>query len=348
MTTTDLSTVAADEAAIQADLPKIPSPMIPAGQAWLDQVGSEPATLSLASAVISQTAANAFPILPIAPPQPIIVSPFGGLSLLGSLSSVGVVTSPVFLPPRIVVPEPISVPPSITVPPMQITTAAVSVLANTPATSSGAWAQLQADVQKLHTELQSLAEKSGLTIADEQSLANDGQAIAQAGLYFKASTLDPVISELAMAVAGGTSTSQAQTDFTALFSGSGVSSTTITNTFNDLTKAIQHSAVTTTDLSTVAADQAAIQTDLKNLFPGRDGGTGSGTGGGTTGTGTGTGGSTGSGSTGSSSGHTKHQRHHPKVHHASHVALKATKVKVVTHATKAAHVGKELSRLKKR
>ena len=211
VTTTDLSTVAADEAAIQADLPKIPSPMIPVGQAWLDQVGSTPATLSLASAVTSSTAAIASPISPIAPPQPIIVSPFGGLNLLGSLSSVGVVTSPVFVQPKIGVPVPISVPP------MQPALAAVTVLPNIPATSSAAWQQLQADVQKLQTELQSLAEKSGLTIADEQSLTNDGQAIAQAGLYFKAGALNPVISELAMAVAGGTDPrAEAQTAFTAL------------------------------------------------------------------------------------------------------------------------------------
>ncbi len=346
VTTTDLSTVAADEAAIQSDLPKIPGPMIPAGQAWLDQVGTAPATLSLSSAVTSSTVAIASPILPVAPPQPIIVSPFGGLSLLGSLSSVGVVTSPVFLPPKIGVPMPVSVPPSISVPPMQPALAAVTVLPNIPATSSGAWQQLQADVQKLQTELQSLAEKSGLTIADEQSLTNDGQAIAQDGFYFKASTLNPVISELATAVAGGTSTSQALTDFTALFSTS-VSSTTITNTFNDLVKAIQDSAVTTTDLSTVAADQAAIQADLKNLFPGKTGGSSTG-GSGTTGTGTGrtTGsGSTGSGSTGSSGGQTKKEGHGHKSHHPAHLTVTAPKV---THTTKVVHAAKELSRLKKR
>ncbi len=356
VTTTDLSTVAADETAIQSDLPKIPAPMIPAGQAWLDQVGTTPATLSLAPAVTSPTAAIASPILPIAPPQPIIISPFGGLSLLGSLSSVGVVTSPVFLPPQTVVPMPVSVPPSISVslPGMQGTINAVTVLPNIPATStsSAAWQQLQTDVQKLQTELQSLAEKSGLTIADEQSLTNDAQAIAQAGFHFTASTLNPVISELATAVAGGTSTSQAQTDFTALFgTSSNVSSTTITNTFNDLVKAIQDSAVTTTDLSTVAADQAAIQTDLKNLFPGKNGGgSGSSSGGGSGTTGTGTVGSTGSGSTGtgstsSSGGQTKGEGHGNKHHHPARLTVTAPKV---THTTKLAHAAKELRRSKKR
>ncbi len=360
VTTTDLSTVAADEAAIQSDLPKIPAPMIPAGQAWLDQVGTTSATLSLAPAVTNPTAAIASPILPIAPPQPIIISPFGGLSLLGSLASVGVVTSPVLLPPQPVVPVPVSVPPSVSVPPMQSALAAVTVLPNIPATStsSGAWQQLQTDVQKLQTELQSLAEKSGLTIADEQSLTNDAQAIAQAGFHFTASTLNPVISELATAVAGGTSTSQAQTDFTALFgTSSNVSSTTITNTFNDLVKAIHDSAVTTADLSTVAADQAAIQTDLKNLFPGKNGGgsgSSSGTGSGTTGTGTvgSTGsGSTGTGSTGTSGGQTKSEGHKHKPHHPAHLTVKVAKVTHTTkiaHATKVAHAATELSRTKKR
>ncbi len=347
VTTTDLSTVAADEAAIQSDLPEIPGPMIPAGQAWLDQVGTAPATLSLASTLTSPTVAIAYPILPIAPPQPIIISPFGGLSLLGSLSSVGVVTSPVVLPPKIGVPVPVSVAPPISVPPMQPALAAVTVLPNIPVPSSAAWQQLQADVQKLQTELQSLAEKSGLTIADEQSLTNDGQAIAHAGFSFKSSTLDPVISELATAVAGGTSTSQALADFTALFgSTSNVSSTTIMNTFNDLTKAITDSAVITTDLSTVAADQAAIQADLKNLFPGKNGGSGSGTGGtGTTGTGTGgstgtgsTGsGSTGTGSTGTSGGHSK-KGHHQKPHHPAHRTVKVAKV---THTKKVVRAAKE-------
>ena len=54
--------------------------------------------------------------------------------------------------------------------------------------------------------------------------------------------------------------------------------------------------MTPTDLSTVAADQAAIQADLKNLFPGKTGGSGTGT------TGTGTGGTTGTGTGGYGTG----------------------------------------------
>ena len=207
--------------------------------------------------------------------------------------------------------------------------------------SSGAYSQLRADVQKLQTELQSLAAKSGLTIADLENLANDSQAINQAGFFFNVQSLDKAVSELATAVAGGTSTAQAQTDFTALFSGSSVSTTTISTAFSDLTKAVQHSKVLPGDLTAVAADQAAIQADWKNLFPGKSGGTGTGTGTtgtGTTGTGTGSGGTTGTGSTGNTGGHKTKKGHH-KLHHAEHVIVKT--VKPVRHA-------RELSRLKKR
>ena len=80
-----------------------------------------------------------------------------------------------------------------------------------------ALAQLRTDLQTLQTELQTLAGKSGVTIADLESLTSDSQAIAKAGFSFEAASLNPVISELAVAVAGGTSTSQAQTDFTGDF-----------------------------------------------------------------------------------------------------------------------------------
>jgi hypothetical protein len=187
-------------------------------------------------------------------------------SLAGSLDYVGVVTSPV-----VVVTSPIS----------------------TPGTTPQS--KLSADLQALQTELESLAAKSGVTIADLQSLALDGQSIATAGFRLNSKTLNPVISELATAIAGGASTMPAQTAFTALFSSSKVSSSVITATFNDLVTTIQDSKVTTADLTTVAADEAAIQTDLGNLHTG----SGSGSGGGTTGSGST--GSTGSGSTGSGS-----------------------------------------------
>ncbi len=63
----------------------------------------------------------------------------------------------------------------------------------------------------------------------------------------------------------GRSTAQAQTDFDAVFAKTTVTSATVTQAFNDLSKAITDSGVTTADLTTVAADRAAIQKDLTGL-----------------------------------------------------------------------------------
>jgi hypothetical protein len=173
----------------------------------------------------------------------------GGGSLPASLTYVGVVTSPVVT-----------------------STQTGGADDGTAASQSSTYQQLNTDRQALATELQTLAAKSLVTVADVQSVATDKQAIAQAGFHFNSKTLQPVISELATAVAGNSATTQAQTDFTALFSSSSVSSTVMTTTFNDLVKVIGDSAVTPTDLTTVATDQAAIQTDLNNLHGSRTGG----------------------------------------------------------------------------
>ncbi len=153
--------------------------------------------------------------------------------------------------------------------------------------------QLITDVQKLQTENQTLAAKSLVTVGDLTNLVTDSQTIAGAGLRLDPQSLQKVINELVPAVAAGTSTSQAQTDFNAVFTGSNVAQTSIDKTFNDLVQTIQDSKVTAADLTTLAAAQAAIQTDRTNLQ------TGSGTSV-TSSTGTAGSGSAGSGSSGSS------------------------------------------------
>jgi len=238
VTTTDLTTVANDEAAIKTDLSNLPWRFQPGSDGVLDLAAGPSVSVGLASAAVSLPAI-------IVGPTPIPVSLSGGSSLHGSLSYVGVVTSPVV----------------------------TSQSPSPTGTSASAFQQLKADIAKLQAELQSLATKSGLTIADLESLTIDGQSIAQAGFHFNPQTLNPVISQLAAAVAGGTLTTQAQTAFTNLFTGSSVSTTVINTTFGDLVKAIGDSKVTPTDLSTVASDEAAIQTDLQNLHkPGASGG----------------------------------------------------------------------------
>ncbi len=131
----------------------------------------------------------------------VVLSDWGGGSLLASLNYVGVVTSPV------------------------VTSTQTGDDAGSAASQSAAYQQLNKDLQTLATEFQTLAGNSLVTVADLQSLATDTQAIAQAGFHFNSTTLQPVISELATAVVTpGSSTTTALNDFTALFgSSSGVS-----------------------------------------------------------------------------------------------------------------------------
>jgi hypothetical protein len=230
ITTTDLVTVAADEAAIKTDLSNLPWRFQPLGDGLLSLEAGPSLSLSLSSSAIS------LPTITIAA-STIPVSLGLGSSLEGGLTDAGVVTSPVF----------------------------ATQVPSSAGTQVSAYAALKADLQKLQTELQTLASRSGLTVADLESLSVDSQSVAQTGFYLNPQTLNPVISELATAVAGAVDVPPAAQAFTNLFSGSNVSAAVINTTFNDLVKAIDDSRVAPADLSAVAADQAAVQTDLQNL-----------------------------------------------------------------------------------
>ncbi|MFO0956292.1 MAG: hypothetical protein U0800_02365 [Isosphaeraceae bacterium] len=155
-----------------------------------------------------------------------------GLSLLSTLNSVGVVTGPVQSAPG-----------------------------DMPTSTNSRIAQFQADFKKLTTDLQGLASKSSVSVADINAIANDSEAILQAGAYLDRDALKKVISDLAVAVASNSDTSQAKTAFTALFTGTSVSTTVIDQTFSDLVKLIQDSGVTADDLKMISGDTAAIQAD---------------------------------------------------------------------------------------
>jgi cell division protein FtsB len=283
VTTTDLNTVAADNAAIQTDLTKLTADVGP----------PDPGEVPLVT--IANPPAVGFGI---GGPGGNLGEFHGGLgafsvSLADSLNEVGVVTHPVIAdaPPMLGGPLPM---PAIAQP---IGPGFPITIGQNPA-----FQQLQKDQQTLQTELQSLAAKSGVTVADLTRLANDDQTIAAAGGDLNHQSPQTVTTELATAVAGGTDTSQAKTDFTALFKGSSVAQSAIDKSFTDMVQTITDSKVTTADLQTVAADQKAVQTDLQNLFGSATGAnngdgdsddTNTGTG---TVTGTGEGGHTGSGS----------------------------------------------------
>jgi hypothetical protein len=324
-TTTDLSTVASDEAAVQSDLTAIRSGWETQWQGWIASLGGQSVTPG-SSSIVSPSVSGINPIIidpfqppiapvppfgPVVPAPPFIINPIPGYSLLASLNYTGVVTRPVIASPS-------------------------------PTTSTNPkFQQLGKDIQALQTELQSLAAKSGVTVSELESLSQDGLAIAQAGFHFNPQSLNKVMSELANAVAGGTSTSQSLTDFTALFANSSISTTLITGSFNDLVKAIGSSNVTTSDLSTVASDEAAIQADLKSLRSASGSGkSGSGSGlisGGSTGS-TGSSGSTGSAGSTGSTGNTGSGKHH-------HLPLR--KAKGHTHLTTSRHPKPTIERKRK-
>jgi predicted outer membrane protein len=303
VTVNDLTTVAALEATIRTDLSDL------GGGDVLDLAGA--LNLVQDSSVVVNVSPNVgapaigVSLPPFVVPTPITMPPVkvfppGETEILASLSAAGVVTSPVaLLDPALL----------------------------QPVSATNVYAQLEADMQALQKELASLAAKSGVTVADLESLTVDGQAAAQAGFHFDPQTANPVIAELAAAVASGGSTAQAKADFIALFAGSSVATTVINTMFADTVKAIQDSKVTSTDLATVSAQEAAIQTDLNHLGFGSGNTGGSGNGSGSSGGSTSGSGSTGttsdSGSTGTTSGAVHHQKvKHPRKRHPLKVQIK--------------------------
>jgi hypothetical protein len=132
-----------------------------------------------------------------------------------------------------------------------------------PGSQNSASSQLQTDQAKLDTDLQAVAAKSGVTVADLNSLANDERALRIAGAQPDSSSLQSSLSALATAVASGADTSQAKSDLsTALAGSASVPQATLDTAVNDVVQAIQDSHVTTDDLTTIAGDHTAIQKDL--------------------------------------------------------------------------------------
>jgi hypothetical protein len=168
----------------------------------------------------------------------VVLSNFGGADLLGGISQVGVVTN----------------------------------VMEAGGPRGGQTSQTDAAWRTLQTEIQGLAAKSDVTVADLSALASDSQAIATAGGGLKADGLQTVLGTLAAAVAGGGDTTQAQADFNALFSGSTVDQATIDKTFTDLVQTIKDSNITADDASLIASDQAAVQADFAALPQGGMGG----------------------------------------------------------------------------
>src|SRR5262249_16301296 len=112
-------------------------------------------------------------------------------------------------------------------------------------------AQLDADYQAMQTEFQSLAAKSGLTIADINNLDADDRVMSTSYQYTYSGVnywmLPTAFEEVVAAVASGTSTTQAEADFKACFAepfphawgATSLPQPSIDKTFNDVVHAIR-------------------------------------------------------------------------------------------------------------
>jgi hypothetical protein len=165
----------------------------------------------------------------------VVLSNWGGADLVGGLAQIGVVTTSVL---------------------GDVGGHPGGMMAPGGGQASGADAD--SDLQALQTKVQELAAKSDVTVADLSALASDSKAIETAGGGIKADDLNAVLSSLATAVAGGGDTSQAQSDFNALFADSKVDQDAIDKTFADLVQTIQDSNITTTDLTDFATAVSAL------------------------------------------------------------------------------------------
>jgi uncharacterized protein YukE len=134
-------------------------------------------------------------------------------------------------------------------------------------------------LDKLSSDLQAIAAKSGVTLNDLRDLLADERAIAEAGFRPDATALQDAVGKLATAVASGADTGEAQAAFNALFADSSVGQETIDKAFADLVQTIQNSHVTADDLQTIADDRQAVQTALESLDRERAGTSPSGPGG---------------------------------------------------------------------
>ena len=266
VTTTDLNTVAPDQAAIQSGLSNLSAwGQFGFGGGGYGGGGGGPGggilgtIVSDISGLVTDLGGSGGDGLGSVISGPIVVGGAGGPSdaVTAELNNLGVITSPII--------------------------AGTSTL---PTSSNTLVAQLQMDQQTLQSELQTLSTGSGVTVAQLTQLSTDSQTLGMAWRGISPSMLDKALTDLATANAAdviNTSTPTAaqmaaKSEFLALFSMANQPAATAV--YNDLVAIIVGSGVKTTDLTTVATDQAAVQADLTALENGGKSGGGGDNGGG--------------------------------------------------------------------
>ncbi len=126
---------------------------------------------------------------------------------------------------------------------------------------------MQTDAQKLQTDLQNIHDKSLVTPADLAAVRKDFQQIQSEATTSpdptKLATLQNDIQAVGSQMPTSAQATQLQNDFTAVVQSEGVTDQAlITQTLTDMQTVVAHSGLTSDDLTTIATDMQAIQTDL--------------------------------------------------------------------------------------
>jgi hypothetical protein len=132
---------------------------------------------------------------------------------------------------------------------------------------------LQTDLKKLQTDLQAVQDKSQVTPALLAAVRNDFQKIQAATTskpdQAKLDTLTGDIKSLAGKLPTADQTTQLTSDFTAVLQSEGVTDRAlITQAITDIQAVVTASKITADDLSTLAADRAAVEADQTSNAPG--------------------------------------------------------------------------------
>ena len=141
--------------------------------------------------------------------------------------------------------------------------ASTTTSSSTPSSSAST---LKTDFEKLHTDLQAINDKSQVTPALLAAVRKDFQTIQSDATtkpdQTKLNTLSTDVSNLKGTLPTSAQVTQLENDFTAVLNSEGVTDQTlISKAISDIQAVVQATNVTQDDLTTLAADQQAIQND---------------------------------------------------------------------------------------
>jgi hypothetical protein len=125
------------------------------------------------------------------------------------------------------------------------------------------------DFQKLRSDRQAIEDKSQVTVADLAAVRNDFSKIESESTSqpdaTKLQTLTNDINALTGQLPTAAQATQIQADYTAVLQSQGITDQTLINqTVADINTVVQASGLTSADVTTIAADRKAIQTDMAN------------------------------------------------------------------------------------